>query len=258
MKVYVITHKPYKSKVRKNDIYSDLLVGAETNTTSLVSKDILKDDNGENISNKNKSFCELTGLYWMWKNSTEDIIGLEHYRRYLVKDKKTKELLDKNTIQKDLQSYDIILPQPLIYGEKLSAGKTAARYFGDCHDPLVWTLCRDIIADDYSDYLQDFDWFSYQLQGYCFNMFIANKNIIDEYCKWLFPILFDLESKIDISKYDSYNQRMFGFVSERLLNVWLHHNNLTIKEYPVYMTEEPNLFQNLFQKVKNRVGKLLN
>ncbi len=85
-------------------------------------------------------------------------------------------------------------------------------------------------------------------------MFIANKNIIDEYCKWLFPILFDLESKMDISKYDSYNQRMFGFVSERLLNVWLYHNNLTIKEYPVYMTEEPNLFQ----KVKNRVGKLLN
>ena len=254
MKVYVITHKAYKSKVKKNKIYTDLLVGAVKNDNDSLPANMLKDNTGDNISIKNKSFCELTGLYWMWKNSKEDIIGLEHYRRYLVKDTKNKNLLDEDTIRKDLQVNDIILPEPLIYGGKLSAGKTAARWFGDCHDPLVWTLCRDIVVDNYAEYLKDFDWFSYQLKGYCFNMFIANKKLIDEYCEWLFPILFNLESKVDISKYDSYNQRMFGFVSERLFNVWLHHKNLKIKEYPVYLTEKPNIFL----RAVNRMKKIIN
>ena len=74
MKVYVITHKAYKSKVKKNKIYTDLLVGAVKNDNDSLPANMLKDNTGDNISIKNKSFCELTGLYWMWKNSKEDII----------------------------------------------------------------------------------------------------------------------------------------------------------------------------------------
>jgi len=253
MKLYVVTHKEYKSKVKKSNIYQDILVGAALGNNG--PEHCINDNEGENISAKNQSFCELTALYWIWKNSDERVVGLEHYRRYLVKNG-SHEVLDQKTITDDLKQNDIILPQPLIYGGKIKVGKTAAQWFGDCHDPLIWTLSRDIMNKSCPEYVPDLDWFSYQLVGYCFNMFISNKEIIDEYCEWLFPILFELEKEVDISRYDSYNKRMFGFLSERLFNVWLHHNKLTIKEYPFYMTEKPNILKRAGNKLKS-FGKSL-
>ena len=88
---------------------------------------------------------------------------------------------------------------------------------------------------------------------YLYNMFISRKEIFDEYYKWLFDILFELEKRVNISNYTDYDKRIFGFLSERLLSVWLEKNNhLKIKEMPVYNTEQkvlPQIAIRTIQKV---------
>jgi hypothetical protein len=249
MKIYIITHKKFE-KITDSDLYQPLLVGADFNKGE---KDYLRDnDFSGNISSKNKNYCELTGLYWIWKRSKEDVVGLCHYRRYFATSRHLQRinLLKKKTLFRLLKSYDIILPQR---EEEIYNGMTAKEQFSTCHDVEVWDKCKNIIKITEFDYLKDFDWFEKQTTGFCYNMIISSKKIIDQYCAWLFPILFELEEQVDLSQYDNYNQRMFGFVSERLLNVWIHHQNFKIKELPVYFVDKP-----LTEKVSNKLHSIFN
>lgn len=242
--IYIMTHKPYKLNFKKEKIYEDLLLGAALGNKG--NANTLKDNTGDNISNKNKSYCELTGIYWVWKNSTSKVIGVDHYRRFFVKNENSSELLSEDDIKRILKKYNIIMPKrdPNIF-----TNKTAAQFFGDQHDPLVWTLCRDLIKEKFPTYLNDFDWFSRQKTGYVFNMFIGQKDLLDGYFEWLFQILDALEKEIDLSVYNDYNKRMYGFVAERLINIWIHHNNLKVKEIPVYMTDKPSLKEKIKAKI---------
>lgn len=249
MNIYVITHKKFNRKyIQGKKIYKPLLVGVDCGNKG--EEIYLSDNKGENISYKNKSYCELTGIYWIWKNSSEDIVGIDHYRRYFVKNRLTKSLLTENDISNALAQNDIVLPKkdPTIYN-----GETAADFFGDCHDPAVWNLIENTIKEMYPAYVKDFNWYSKQTTGYCYNMFIAHAELINQYNEWLFSILQEIESKVDFEKYDSYNQRMIGFIAERLINIWVHHNNLKAKEYPVWYTEKIGLIP----KVKNELHKAL-
>lgn len=231
--IYIISHKPYKltDKIDKK-LYRDMVVGADLGNKG--NSKALYDNTGDNISCKNKSFCELTGLYWIYKNTTDDIIGLVHYRRFFVYH---NHIINRSEIDQILKNYDVILPErdPFIF-----LGYDADQFFGLAHDPLIWTLCRDVIDKLYPEYVSDFDWFSKQSTGYSYNMFVSHSRVVKDYSDWLFNILFELEKKVDLSQYDSYNQRMFGFLSERLFNVWLHHQNLKIKEVTVkFMERQP-------------------
>lgn len=243
MKIYVITHKKFDDNlIRENDIYKPLLVGVSNGNTG--GKNYLKDNQGKNISNKNYSFCELTGIYWVWNNEDNDIVGIDHYRRYFVNS--SGSLLSKEEIENDLKKYDAILPQK---DPDAFLGKTAAQYFGDRHDPLIWTLCRDIIKEKYPEYIVDFDWYSYQDAGYSYNMIIAKQQLINKYNSWLFNILFELDKKVNLKNYTKYNQRMWGFVSERLINVWIHHQKLAVVEYPVKFIGKQKKVKKLIRKI---------
>ena len=115
-------------------------------------------------------------------------------------------------------------------------------------------ICNDIIKEKYPDYIKSFDDVFKKHSFYAFNMFIAKKEIINNYCKWLFDILFEVEKRVDISTYDKYNQRLFGFLSERLFNVWLTKNNqIIIKQENVFQTDE-NLIK---QKITYYIKKIL-
>ncbi len=249
VKLYVATHKSY-NQVQDQDLYIPILVGANKN---IGEKNYLRDNQGDNnISDRNFTFCELTGLYWIWKNSKDDIVGLCHYRRYFGKNKrffKQNSILTKNDILKQLNDYDVILPSK---GMNEYNGYTAEAFFNKNHDHKVWEMCRQIISENNKDYLDAFNWFSKEKTGYCYNMFIMSREMMDEYCSWLFPILFELDKKIDYSRYDSYNTRMIGFVAERLINVWVHKKQLTVKEFPVFSTEEPGFLQRIQKKLSNK------
>lgn len=187
------------------------------------------DDTGDNISIKNKNYCELTGLYWIWKNDKDsDIIGISHYRRYFTKQKffrKERGFIDNNTIEKILKTYDIILPPREIYRETATEQYCLNSGFKKDLD-----LVREIIKNKYPDYLETYDRIFNQNLIHQFNMMVTNKKLYNDYCKWLFDILFELEKNIDLSKgYNDYQKRIYGFLSERLLNVWVYKNKLKIK-----------------------------
>ena len=201
MKIYIISGNK-KPLINEKD-YELLQVGADINKDINISE--IKDNTGDNISKKNRNYCELTGLYWIWKNSKEKIIGLVHYRRFFYKKVffKKEEVISNKDVNEILKNYDIILPT---MGHTYM---TVYDQYDKYHDIEDLLLCGKIIE------------------------------IIDEYCEWLFDILFESEKTIDktLEKKDKYNKRVYGFLSERLFNVWINTKKLKVKELPVYNVE---------------------
>ena len=228
IKIYIATHKI--AKMPTQSIYTPIRVGAALNKDDFG---FVRDDTGENISAKNKNFCELTATYWILKNDKSDIVGLTHYRRYFFKNHKTNKLsnvLDEEDIRKILKEKDIIVPNSTFiikHNVEKSWEKT--------HVKKDYDECRKIISEKYPEYLEAFDKFSKSRFLYICNMFIARKEIFDSYYNWLFDILFELEKRVNLEEYDDYNKRLFGFMSERLFNVWLiKHQELKIQKMPVF------------------------
>lgn len=226
--IYVATHK--KAEFPKEKIYKPIRVGSALNKEDFGYQ---RDDIGENISNKNKNFCELTATYWIMKNDKSDIVGLTHYRRYFFKKHKNNKLenvLSEQDIKEILKENDIIVPN-YTFIIKHNAEKSWEK----THIKKDYDECKKIISEKYPDYIEAFEKFSKSRFLYICNMFITKKEIFDEYYKWLFDILFELEKRTDVSNYDDYNKRLFGFMSERLFNVWLiKHKELKVKRMPVY------------------------
>lgn len=257
--IYVITHKKFDDSFIDKKYYQVLHVGKNQDST----ENSLRDDIGENISEKNPFYCELTGLYWMWKNGQEqpdDITGLVHYRRffttvfedwkYVYLDRRPT-ILDMNHIMRALDQYDIVLPTcTFIF-------RTVRSFYDTYHIPEDLDIVRQAIAKLYPESLDAFDKIMNAHKFYYGNMFICKKKLLDEYAKWLFDILFAVEDKIDMRLHTtSYQQRVFGFLSERLLQVWVTQKRLKVKEFPVFNVENKRL--NFFQINKNRILHFFN
>ena len=237
IKVIVATHKKYR--MPKDKLYLPLHVGASINKKDLG---YIKDNTKKNISKKNPFFCELTGLYWAWKNLDNDYIGLVHYRRHLALkkintkdiDKKFNSLLTLKEANKLLKDIDIVLPNKRnYYIENLYDHYKHTMYI----EPLDET--RKIIEEKYPKYLKEFDKLHKKRSAHMFNMFIMKKSVLDKYCEWLFDILFELEKRVDVKQYDIFHSRFYGRVSELLLDVYINTNNLKYKE--IYFVDIDNI-----------------
>ena len=235
MKVNIIiaTHKKYDMPKYKS--YLPIHVGKEGK------KEVgFKGDNtGNNISLKNPYFCELTGLYWAWKNLKVDYVGLAHYRRHFKGKTKSKDkfeqVLSDKEINELLRKNDIILPKKRnYYIENLYS-----HYEHTLHIETL-DITGEIIKEKYPKYSKGFDLLMKRTSAHMFNMFIMKKELMDEYCKWLFDILFELEKRIDTTKYDSFHARFYGRVSELLLDVWLNTKGYKYTEVPLLNMEKVN------------------
>jgi len=234
IKVIIATHKKYEMPT--DDMYIPLHVGAE-------GKDSIgytKDNTGDNISSKNPYFCELTGLYWAWKNLDADYIGLSHYRRHFASKKINKKDLFNSVLTKEeannlLDGTDIIVPKL----RKYYIENLYSHYDHTLHiEPL--DITGKIIEEKYPEYLPEFNKLKKRTSAHMFNMFIMKKDKLDEYLTWLFDILFELEKRVDNSKYDSFHARFYGRVSELLLDVWLNTKGYSYKEVKVISMEKVN------------------
>lgn len=229
MAIYVITHKKFNPPFRLFD-RKTLLVGAEKSNLSGFD---YYDNLGKNISYKNKNYCELTGIYWLWKNVSDDHIGIEHYRRLFSHSFLKKSLLNDDEIKKILSKYDIILPFQKKFN--MSIEKDYVKNSGYKKD---LDNTRKIIQRKYPDYLNTYDNFMLQDTMSLYNMMILSSGKFDRYCSWLFDILFELEKETDITNYSEYQKRIYGFLAERLLNVWVIKNKLKVFRMGVISTEQ--------------------
>ena len=244
IKLIVAVHKEYE--MPKDSMYIPVYAGAE-GKKSIGFKGIgFKGDNtGENISLLNPLFSELTALYWAWKNLSYDYLGLVHYRRYFKGKSKGKvpieTVMTKQEAENLLKNTDIILPKKRYYIIETLYSHYAHTFYAKDLD-----VTREIIKEKYPDYLSSFDKVMNRRWGYMFNMFVMKKEYVDDYCKFLFDVLFELKNRLDISNYTDFQKRLFGRVSERLLNVWIKKNNLSYKEVPVINMEKINWFKKGF------------
>jgi hypothetical protein len=229
IKLYVVTHKD--SNLKNTTLRQKIYVGSNQPT---LRDEYIFDSTFKNISSLNASYSELTALYWIWKNSTHDYIGLEHYRRFFLNNRINLfkyNLLSKYRITKLLKHYSVIVPT------KIHLNDTLHNHYCKFHFSNDLILLKDVISSLYPDYIESYQKVFEGSSFFPFNMFISSKLIIDDYCKWLFEILFKLQSKIDLSSRDNYQKRVFGFLSERLFNVWIHKNKIVYKEIQVCFTE---------------------
>lgn len=192
-KIIVATHKEYE--MPKDDLYLPVHLGA----AGKKSLGYQRDDEGENISNKNSNFCELTGLYWAYKNLTADYWGLVHYRRYFKKKSKSVEPMECILGRKDLDKLtaktNIILPKKQHYYIE-----TLYSHYSHTHNEQDLIITRDIIKSIYPEYLDAWDSVMKRRSAHMFNMFIMKREYAKQYCDWLFQILFALEEKIDLGQ----------------------------------------------------------
>lgn len=223
IKILVATHKKFHMPMDK--IYLPIRVGS-----ILANEDFgfQRDDEGDNISQKNPFFCELTALYWGWKNVDADYIGLAHYRRHFSCHKakwKFACVLSSEDAESICSKYDVILPKRRRYYIE-----TLASHYKHTHDIEHLELTREIIRRQCPEYVTTFDKVMERTWAHMFNMCIMKRELLNDYCTWMFGILFELEKEVDMKNLSAFDARLYGRVSEFLLDIWLTQNDIKYKE----------------------------
>lgn len=259
MTMYVITHKEYD--YLKPEGYIPLLVGADFNKNTA---NYLQDNIGDNISSKNKYFCELTGIYWLDKNlEAKENIGISHYRRYFY-DPNVKgiKLLKKRVfgqmVPLDIESLnDLLVNHDWVVPQKVSFKQTVYDYYARYNQKKDMDLVRDAIQKLSPEFITAFDKVMSGNCSYLYNMFYTTNDNYHKYCSWLFKILFEVEQHVDMTGYTPYQQRVYGFLSERLLTVWLEKNsNLSTVEIPVFQSDL-TIRSELFESIKRPIRDIV-
>lgn len=227
--IYIVMHKRVKLPMLKG--YRPIQVG-------YAAEDFpgcLRDNIGYSIAEKNANYCEMTAVYWVWKNIEDDYKGIAHYRRYFGRrpfSSSARDILSEEALKEKLRGHDIVLARPALY--HISARDQLLR---DCCTRETYDMLRQIVIDLDAGCRADFDAFFEGNRVCQYNMLFCGREVFDAYCAWLFPILFRLEDQVDLSAQSDYRKRLYGFLSERLLNVWVLHNGLKPCYAPVVSTE---------------------
>ena len=249
-KIIIAAHKEYIFP--QDDLYVPLQVGCFISSEKL---DMVGDDIGENISHKNHSFSELTALYWAWKNEyfkESDFCGLVHYRRYFegIESFGRFRILGEADIMNYMSQYDVLVPR-----ERKYYIETVRSHYEHAHYKKDLDTLEEVFREYSPEYIPAFTAVMEQKSLYLYNMFVMKSKYYNDYCLWLFTILFEVEKRVDISEYDRYQKRIFGFLGERMFNVWLLHHKLKVKEIKVKNLEGENLILKAVNMLKRKYMK---
>jgi len=185
--------------------------------------DIL-DCEGENISSKNKNYSELTALYWLWKNRLADhtgqeeneYFGLAHYRRIL-------QLTADDILRLVDNDVDVVLPYPMPYEPDMETHHK--RYLSDSD----WLALLAALAELQPEYAERVPQILKQPYFYNYNIILARKSVLADYCGWLFPILERVEQLSSPRGWER-RDRYIGYMAETLETLYFmdHQDRLNI------------------------------
>ncbi len=246
-KVAVALHRPYW--VPADPLYLPVQAGAALNPPIGAARD----DEGEEISRRNPYFCELTVHYWLWKNVSADAYGLCHYRRYLGGGhfgKKQRRLLTHAQAEKLLNSVPVLLPKKRHYWIE-----TTYTQYAHAHHAQDLDQARRVIAERCPSYLPAFDRVMKRRSGHRFNLLLMRNEPFMAYSEWLFDLLFALEPRLDLSAYTPRDRRVFGYLAERLLDVWLERQGLPYRELPVVYLEKQRWGRKIAAFLLRKIGR---
>ena len=240
--IYVVSHKPFTIPT-DDGLYIPLMVG---NKQDEIYSELLCDQYGDSIAEKNLRYNELTGLYWIWKNSNAEIVGICHYRRYFVTPVgkmlnlllskligvNKKWLINSDYILKACKKNDIILHNKTVFisGNKNSLMKMI--------DYKVIELAEVVMREMYPEYLSVYFKIINGKKAHLLNIMICKKKWLDKYCEWIFPLLFEIEKRLDINYPNELFSRSMGALAERFLDIWVMKNHLSVKECFTINTEK--------------------
>ena len=188
---------------------------------------MIGDDTGDNISQKNPSYNELTAVYWAWKNyeklGNPDYIGLMHYRRHFIFRESTDVVedvrgIDENYFKRINYSHETIahLMDDCDYVAHIGHVDEVYKHYRENHHIEDLDLAIAILKDKYPEYAQTADAYLKMSYVNLCNMFIMPRDMFFEYCGWLFDILAEFEKRVDLSE-----KRLF--ISERLTGIFIEH-----------------------------------
>lgn len=224
--IFTMTHK--KFEVPNDTMYQPLQVG------SALQEDLgyWRDDRGDNISKLNCYYSELTGIYWIWKNyKKDDYIGTCHYRRYLMNEK--EKIMTQIEYETLLRQYDLITTRRVQLNNSYHYG------FSANHNVLALDTTGEVIREFYPEYEEEFVTLVNSNETYFGNIFVTSHSLFDEYAEWLFSIFFEVEKRMNLeTDEDEYHKRVFGFISEFLLLVFVRTKKLKVYECKVGMIGE--------------------
>lgn len=254
--VFSVFHKPYW--IPSDSLYEPIQVGFNAQIINPnTSNPISRDNSGSNISSKNKNYCELTALYWIWKNfdlTQYDYIGLDHYRRHFScrrTGSKQEQILTMDSFSRRFSDTNtqIILPRKRHYWIE-----TNYTQYIHSHHKQDLEVTREAILKLHPEYLETYDSMMKKTCGHRFNMFIMRKDVLIDYCNWLFPILDYVEEHLDISDYSDYDARVFGFIAERIIDTWVVCNKLETAELPYVFMEKQNWIKKITAFLQRKLG----
>ena len=240
IKLFVCCHQ--RVQVPKHPLLAPIQVGAVPADCHFHG--FLHDDTGDNISAKNRSYCELTAQYWAWKNIEADYYGFFHYRRYLYPDINAKlpyraereaslPLLDKlgyTEFERLIRQYDVIVPK----GENMYVSVREHYANAPYHHSKDLELAEQIVRERHPEMTEALDAYLFGTMCYFGNIYIMRREIFCDYCAWLFPILEEFDRRTDISDYSPQERRVDGYLAERLLGIYVtfRRNGWKLLELP--------------------------
>lgn len=235
IRLFVCCHKPFA--VPEHPLLVPIQVGAALAQEHFPG--FVHDDTGENISEKNRSYCELTAQYWAWKNDGADYVGFFHYRRYLEPRPQAKRpyrlqaqpaaaMVDG--LGQLTERYDILAPIAEDMHLSVREHYAGAPY----HHEADLALVEAIIREKTPEFVPAMERYLSGSRCYFGNIYVMKRSLFHAYCGWLFPILEEFDRRCDLSGYGVQELRVDGYLAERLFGVWLTHvrDGLNVLELP--------------------------
>lgn len=239
IKIIIAAHKKYRMPT--DPMYIPVHVGRN----GKEGIGYIGDDTGDNISSLNPHLCELTGIYWAWKNLDADYIGIVHYRRHYtdlpllrrIGKNKFDCILSKEELEQILNDHDLVLPKMRRY--HIESLRSHFSHTPNEHEENL-AILRNVIQELQPGYVEAFDTVLSRTYAHMFNIFIMKKSLFDRYCEWLFPIMLETERRIDYTGYSPLEARAAAVLGEFMLDIWNEVEGIAYKELPVMFMEKTN------------------